>query len=166
MTARAQPLLLEIVPAEGLGSSSRARRGLAVLAGISAALHIMMLGHGSFWLSIMMAALAFGCLFCAGRLWRGPSPRTLGMTAMMNASMVVIHLVMMASAGTHSVGVAAGVSISAHHGGAATVYSGILPLDHPGLMITATAIAVAEVLGAVWMSRRGSERGVVREGDD
>lgn len=126
------------------------RRCLAVLAVGSAVLHLLMLGHGPLWLSMLMAGLAVVCFPCAGHLWRGPSPRAWAIVGTMNVGMLLIHLGMLTHGRTtHST--TAPIPLSpeppAHdHGGL------WLALDHGALLYAATIVAVVEVCGAVWMA--------------
>lgn len=166
MTAPAQSRVQETWKASATDSTIGLRRTLAALAAVSAVLHLMMLGHGSLWLSALMAGLAFWCLLCAGRLWRESSPRVLTMIAAMNSGMLVLHLWMMLGMGAHSAAGSGSMSLTfTHHGSSETASSGILPVEHPALMVAATLIALIEVIGALWMRRGGLERRVVREGD-
>lgn len=131
------------------------RRTLALLGVFSAGLHLMMLGHGSLVLSLLMAALVFGCLLCAGRLWRVASARTLTMIAGMNIGMLLIHGVMIAGKGIP--GPIGSVNLATHHG-VSEIASGAVQMSiHPALLISATAIAVLEVLGALWLRKSWSE---------
>lgn len=129
----------------------------------------MMLGHGSFWLSIMMAALAFICLLCAGRLWRSPSLQTVDMILVMNAGMLLIHAAVVLGQEPPATAQVTGVPADAHHHGVSGALSfGDLgpPLDHSVLMVAATAVAFAEIIGALWLRSVWSQRRVIREGDD
>ncbi|TDS87776.1 hypothetical protein [Nesterenkonia aurantiaca] len=164
MTVQTEPPSLQWIRSRvGARSVLQGRRALAVLGVFSAGLHLMMLSHGPLLLSLLMAALAFGCLLCAGRLWRGHSERTLTMIAGMNLGMLLVHAVMMAGPG--ALAEAGAVSLSTHHGVSEAVSGTALLPTHPALLISATAIAALEVLGALWLKRLRLERGVVREGD-
>lgn len=129
------------------------RRCLAVLAAVSAVLHLMMLGHGPLGLGMLMAGLAVICFPCAGHLWRGPSPRAWAVVGAMNVGMLLIHLGMLThSTTTHSTttpSMATPTRLSpeppGHDHGELW-----LALDHVTLLYAATAVAAVEVFGAVW----------------
>jgi ABC-type Co2+ transport system permease subunit len=69
------------------------RRVCAVLAAVSALLHLTMLGHASSAvLAVLIAAMALTCLFCGYELWRAGSPRIWCLVGVMSLAMVAAHL--------------------------------------------------------------------------
>lgn len=69
------------------------RRVCAVLAVVSAVLHLSMLGHASsVVLAVLVAAMASACLFCGYELWRGGSLRIWCLVGVMSLAMVAAHL--------------------------------------------------------------------------
>lgn len=130
-------------------TTAAARHCLAVLAAVSALLHLMLLGHGPFWLSMVMAGLAVLCFPCAGHLWRGPSVRTWAAIGTMNVGMLLLHLWILTGGESPAAGGLAAPSAEHHHpeAGAASPW---LSLDHTVLLYAATAVAVVEVCGALW----------------
>ncbi|MGW0159477.1 hypothetical protein ACWDUN_09155 [Mycobacterium sp. NPDC003323] len=118
------------------------RRVCAVLAVISAVLHLAMLGHaGSVLLAAAIAAMALTCLFCGFELWRGGSVRTWCVVAVMSLAMVGVHW-----------------SVPSHSHGAVD-----LPVEPmSALMVVATTVSVIEAVTAtavLWVltRRRGAE---------
>lgn len=130
-------------------TTAAARHCLAVLAAVSALLHLMLLGHGPFWLSMVMAGLAVLCFPCAGHLWRGPSVRTWAAIGTMNVGMLLLHLWMLTGGESPTTGGLDLPSAEQHHPGAGAA-SPWLSLDHTVLLYAATAVAVVEVCGALW----------------
>ncbi|WP_460744014.1 hypothetical protein [Nesterenkonia halophila] len=83
----------------------RLRRSAAVLAGVSALLHLVMIGHGSTPAGLLMVGMAALCLPCAVHLWRSATVRAWAAVGAMNAGMLLVHGAMMRSAaGGHAVG--------------------------------------------------------------
>lgn len=121
------------------------RRCLAVGAGTSALLHLLMLGHGTFWSSMLMAGLAVVCLPCAGHLWRVPSRRTAATIGVMNAGMLLLHIWLLLEPGSMIAPEAVGQGSHRHHAGLGVM------IDHTALLVAATALAALEVCGASWM---------------
>ena len=106
------------------------RRGCAVLAVCSAALHGVMLGHaGSPAVAVLLIAMLGVCLFCAWELWCDGSLRAWTLVALMNLGMVAVHL-----------------TGGAHQHGAPVQLSGAA--SPSVLMTVATAIAAVEVAAA------------------
>ena len=69
------------------------RRLCAVLAVLSAVLHLTMLGHASSAvLAVLIAAMASVCLFCGYELWRAASLRIWCLVGVMSLAMVAAHL--------------------------------------------------------------------------
>ena len=106
------------------------RRGCAVLAVVSAALHGVMLGHaGSPAIAVLLIAMLGVCLFCAWELWSDGSLRAWTLVALMNLGMVAVHL----TGGGHQ------------HGAAVQFVGAAAPST---LMTVATGIALVEVAAA------------------
>ncbi|WP_310537639.1 hypothetical protein [Nesterenkonia flava] len=122
------------------------RRLAAVLALVSALLHVMMLGDGSLVAGVLIAAMAVVCFPCAGHLWRESSPRTWTALATMNALMLGLHvwLLLQGGHGSHGPGEdSAAVGVEHGHHGLPLSH---LPLDHESLLMTASVVAAAEVV--------------------
>lgn len=69
------------------------RRTCALLAVLSAVLHLTMLGHASSAVvAVLIAAMASVCLFCGYELWRAGSLRTWCVVGVMSLAMVAAHL--------------------------------------------------------------------------
>ena len=62
----------------------------AVLALASAAVHLLLLDAGSLG-SVVMVGMAAACLPCAWHLWRSPTGSVWGLTATVDAAMLVLH---------------------------------------------------------------------------
>lgn len=118
-------------------SASVARRGYAVLAVCSAAVHGALLGHaGSVPAAAVLAVMIAGCLWCAVHLWRRGTLTAWTTVALMNLAMIAVH----APAPAH------------HHAG-----RGATVAETPALMAVAMTLAVAEVLiagGVLYMRTR------------
>ncbi|KUI28490.1 hypothetical protein AU195_07375 [Mycobacterium sp. IS-1496] len=99
-----------------------ARRGCALLAAVSAGLHVTALGHAANPVAgALLAVMILGCLYCAHELWAAGTTRAWLVVALMNIAMIAVHL----PAPAHD------------HGG---------PAAHaPAAMSAATALAVVEV---------------------
>jgi hypothetical protein len=69
-------------------------RVAAVLAVASAAVHLTLLDATSLG-SLLMVAMAAVCLPCAWHLWRSPTASVWGMTAAVDAVMLVVHAQML-----------------------------------------------------------------------
>ncbi|MBM7805253.1 hypothetical protein JOD57_001090 [Geodermatophilus bullaregiensis] len=87
-------------------------RGAAVVAVVSAAVHLALLDPTSLG-SLAMALMAVACLPCARQLWRAPTPSAWGTTALLDAGMLAVHAQLTAGAahvhhGTGSSGTALG----------------------------------------------------------
>lgn len=144
--------------------AARVRRAAAVTALVSAALHLVMIGHaGPFW-SAVMVAMALACVPCAVHLWRREAILSWRLIGLMNGIMVAVHLILLADPGTigplleagqaddhtlHGVPHHSGAHAPVHTGGAAT----------QALLLGATSVALAEALLAAW---RGWLRGWAR----
>ncbi|MCV7430632.1 hypothetical protein H7K31_03510 [Mycolicibacterium bacteremicum] len=101
------------------------RRLCAVLAVMSAMLHLAMLGHaGNAALTVGITAMALACLYCGYELWRGGSLRIWCAVAVMSLAMVGAHW-----------------SLPGHRHGA-VVESAAAPVG--ALMAVATAVSLAE----------------------
>ena len=106
------------------------RRVGALLAASSAVLHGAALGHSATpWIAILTVAVLIGCLYCAYELWTRDTIRAWVLVALMNLSMVGLHLPM---AGSH------------HHGAGPGVGSAAASAP----MQLATTVAIIEVLVA------------------
>lgn len=109
-------------------SAVLARRGCAVLAAVSAGLHLSSLGHAANPAAgALLLAMALGCLYCAHDLWVAGTLRAWLVVALMNIAMVALHL----PAPTH------------HHGGPAAQTSVVMSVA------TVLALAEATVAAAV-----------------
>ncbi|WP_197373124.1 hypothetical protein [Mycolicibacterium baixiangningiae] len=107
-------------------SAVLARRGCALVAVVSAALHVTSLGHAANPVAgALLAVMIVGCLFCAYELWTHGSLRAWLIVALMNLAMIAVHL----PAPIH------------HHGQAATV-------GPSAVMGVATLLAMVEVVAA------------------
>lgn len=103
-----------------------ARRGCALLAAASAALHVRSLGHpGHAVAQVLLLVMIAGCLYCARDLWVTGSLRAWLTVAVMNIAMIALHL----PAPAH------------HHGGPAAAHT-------PATMGVATVLAMVEVTAA------------------
>lgn len=104
------------------------RRTCAVLAGCSAVLHGMALGHVTNPAAMaLMVGMIVVCLYCARDLWLRGTVRGWLMVALMNFAMIAIHLP--ASAGHHH---AAGLAV-------------VSPVHESTVMDVATVLAAVEV---------------------
>ena len=112
----------------------------AALAIISAALHVGVVSAGQLagW---AMAAMAWACLYCAWHLWRRPSARVWGLTAAMDAGMLVLHVPMLFDG--HG-------AMTLHVHGPATSTGGTAPLMLLGLGVVLTQFAISG--WAVWVT--------------
>ena len=124
-----------------------ARRIAAGLAAVSAALHTVMLGHaGNMASTVLIAAMAVVCLYCARELWLSGTTRAWTLVAVMNLAMVAVHLPMSGE----------------HHVTHATVQA-VVPQSI--VMTLAMALSMVEVLIAVavlWFRSRGNARAIRR----
>ncbi|MCH8571477.1 hypothetical protein LSI54_08945 [Nesterenkonia sp. AY15] len=110
------------------------RRAAAGGAALSGLLHLLMLSHGPHlgW-ALAMAVMAIICLPCAGHLWRVPSPRSWITIAAMNATMLGMHLWVIAGPETGHPEPAVLTSadealVAGHpHGPAGSVAAGVAP---------------------------------------
>jgi hypothetical protein len=108
-----------------------ARRGCAGLAATSAALHGVMLGHvRTPALVVLVALMVGGCLLCARELWCSGTTRAWSLVAMMNLTMVAVHLPV--SGSHHLTHPAAGAAV-----------------PPSAIMMMATSLSIAEVAFAV-----------------
>ena len=80
-------------------------RVAAVLAVLSAGLHLLLLDAASLG-SLVMGAMAAACLPCAWHLWRSPTASVWGATAAIDATMLVLHAQLLAGTSAHSHGAA------------------------------------------------------------
>lgn len=122
-----------------------ARRGYAVLAGCSALVHGVLLGHaGSARAAVALAVMVAGCLWCAVHLWQRGTLAAWTTVALMNLAMLAVH----APAPSH------------HHVAGLSAVE-----DPPTLMAVAMALAAVEVLlaGAV-LYLRTRHRGAMLTG--
>jgi hypothetical protein len=98
-----------------VGSSPALGRTTAVLAGASAVLHVLLVDPASL-ASLVSVALALACLPCARQLWRSPTGTAWGTTAVLDATMLAVHLTDQAGAHTahaaHSPGDLAAVALA------------------------------------------------------
>lgn len=119
------------------------RRIGAVLAGSSAVLHGLSLGHvTNIAGAVLMIVMIAGCLYCAADLWLRGTVRAWVLVASMNLAMIAIHLPM---------------SSSHHHGGGLT---GAVPMPESTAMTLATVVAVVEVVlaaGVLWFRTRAPQ---------
>jgi hypothetical protein len=76
----------------------RAAAGLALA---SAAVHLLLLDAASLG-SLVMVGMAAACLPCAWHLWRAPSAAVWGITAAVDATMLVLHLQMLSGPSSHA----------------------------------------------------------------
>lgn len=146
------------------------RRTAAGGAALSGLLHLLMLSHGhNLGWALAMAVMAIICLPCAGHLWRVPSPRSWVTIAAMNATMLGMHLWVIAGSDQghpeptiqtsadevlmagHFHGPAGSVAAgAAPDAGAATASSGAsAELFHHVLLPLASGLAAMEILLAV-----------------
>lgn len=136
----------------------RLRRTAAVLAGVSALLHLLMIGHGSTPAGLLMVGMAALCLPCAVHLWRRATIRAWAAVGMMNAGMLLVHSWMMrSSAGGHAAGERAAESPA------------VSPTLHEVLMLGATVLSGMEVVlagvGLVVLYSRWGEPAARRSAD-
>ena len=75
-------------------------RAAAVLALASAAVHLALVDAASLG-SLLMVGMAAACLPCAWHLWRSPTGAVWGMTAALDAAMLVAHAQMLAGSSAH-----------------------------------------------------------------
>lgn len=131
----------------------RLRRTTVALAGVSAMLHLLMIGHGSVLAGLLMVGMAALCLPCAVHLWQSATVRAWTAVGAMNAAMLIMHGWMVRSAaGGHA-------AVEMPAGSAEGSLTG-----HEVLMLSATALSGAEVvlagvglvLGASWRRRAAS----------
>lgn len=105
-------------------------RAAAVLALVSASLHLLLLDASSLG-SLAMLGMALTCLPCAWHLWRSPTPGTWGVTAGLDVGMLLVHAQMVG--GSAMPGMSHGTSAS--------------PLIVLGLAVVATQLLLAAVAG-------------------
>lgn len=124
------------------------RRTCALVAVVSAVLHLTMLGHaGSAVLTVLIAGMALTCLFCGYELWRGGSLRSWCLVGVMSLAMVAAHL-----------------SLPGHRHGDQTGVSAAPAEPMSELMALATTVSLAEaVIAAVvlWVATRRRAAGPV-----
>jgi hypothetical protein len=121
-----------------------ARRGYALLAGCSAAVHGALLGHaGGGPAAVVLAVMIAGCLWCAYHLWQRGTLAAWTTVALMNLAMIAVH-----------------APAPAHHHHAKDVSASV---DPPALMAVAMALATVEVLlaGAVLYLRTRHRAGML-----
>jgi hypothetical protein len=103
------------VAAVPTGYSLALGRTTAVLAGASAVLHVLLVNPASL-ASLVSVVLALGCLPCARQLWRSPTGAAWATTAVLDATMLAVHLTDQAGAhtahATHGPGGLAGVALA------------------------------------------------------
>jgi hypothetical protein len=74
-------------------SAVLARRGCALVAVVSAGLHVTSLGHAANPVAgALLVVMIVGCLFCAYDLWTQGSLRAWLLVALMNLAMIAVHL--------------------------------------------------------------------------
>ncbi|WP_448627637.1 hypothetical protein [Geodermatophilus sp. URMC 64] len=79
-------------------------RAAALLALASAAVHLLQMSAGSLG-ALLMAVMALACLPCAWHLWRAPTAAVWGLTAAVDAGMLLLHATLMAQhPGHHGAG--------------------------------------------------------------
>lgn len=106
-------------------SAVLARRGCALLAVVSAGLHVTSLGHAAHPVTgALLGVMIVGCLFCAYDLWTHGSLRAWLLVALMNLAMIAVHL-----------------PVPTHHGRSAAA-------DPSLAMSLATVLALVEVAAA------------------
>jgi hypothetical protein len=109
-------------------------RVAAVLTAASAAVHVL-LATATSLAALVMALMAAACLPCAWHLWRSPTTSTWRLTALLDVTMLLLHLQLLAGAGPHG-----------HHAGSGG-----------GLMWTGLALATASLsVSAVALVRRAA----------
>lgn len=117
------------------------RRACAVLAAVSAVLHLTMLGQaGSAVVAGLIAAMALTCLFCGFELWRDGSLRSWCLVGVMSLAMVAAHL-----------------SFPAHQHGGGPAVSAPPAEQMDVLMGLATTVSLAEAVVAavvLWVATR------------
>jgi hypothetical protein len=126
------------------------RRACATLAGCSAVLHGISVGHATNLAAAgLTVAMAAGCLYCARDLWVRGTPRAWVLVALMNLAMIAIH---------------APTPAAHHHGGGVSTAA---PAHHSTVMNLATTLAAVEVLvaAAVLYSRTRAVRPTSRSVD-
>jgi hypothetical protein len=74
-------------------------RVAAVLVATSAVVHVLQADAASLG-GLLMPVLALACLPCAWHLWRAPTAAVWGMTAALDAGMLLVHATVMAGGGT------------------------------------------------------------------
>ena len=102
MTALDEP------PGAALGALPRAvvlGRVAAALAACSAAVHLLLLDTAELG-SLLMVLMALACLPCAWHLWRHPTLAVWGTTAVVDATMLLLHAQMLAGVTHHAHGAA------------------------------------------------------------
>lgn len=124
------------------------RRFCAVLAVLSAVLHLTMLGHASSAvLAVLIAAMASVCLFCGYELWRAGSLRIWCVVGVMSLAMVAAHL-----------------SLPGHRHGGQPAVAGPPAESMSMLMGLATTVSLAEAVIAaavLWVLTRRRAAGLV-----
>src|SRR5881275_2829528 len=97
MTALDDAPLVVPTPAAALG---KVAAGFALA---SAVVHLLLLDAASLG-SIVMVGMALACLPCAWHLWRHPTRGVWGMTAAVDAGMLVLHAQMLTTVTHHAPG--------------------------------------------------------------
>lgn len=124
------------------------RRACAVLAVLSAVLHLTMLGHASSAvLAVLIAAMASVCLFCGYELWRAGSLRSWCLVGVMSLAMVAAHL-----------------SLPGHRHGDQPPVAGPPAQSMNALMGVATTVSLVEAVIAaavLWVLTRRRAAGLV-----
>ena len=87
-----------LVARPGVLALGRAAAGLALA---SALVHVLLLDAGSLG-SVLMVGMAAACLPCAWHLWRSPSASVWRVTALVDATMLVLHLQMLGGSSSHA----------------------------------------------------------------
>lgn len=124
------------------------RRACALLAVLSAVLHLSMLGQASSAvLAVLTAAMASVCLFCGYELWRAGSLRNWCLVGVMSLAMVAAHL-----------------SLPGHRHAEQPAISGPPAQSMNALMGVATTVSLVEAVIAaavLWVLTRRRAAGLV-----
>jgi hypothetical protein len=94
---------------------ARVRPGLgrvaAVLATVSAIVHLLQMSSAALG-SLAMAGMALACVPCARHLWRAPTASVWGLTAGLDAGMLLLHATLVAGDGVHTGHATSGAELS------------------------------------------------------
>ncbi|NYJ07245.1 hypothetical protein [Petropleomorpha daqingensis] len=114
-------------------------RVAAVLVATSAVVHVLQADTASL-AGLLMPVMAVACLPCAWHLWRAPTPAVWGMTAALDAGMILVHATLMAGGG-----------MAMHHGAA-----GPGTLAWAGLVLAGAQLALAALAAVAAVPRAGT----------